>query len=161
MKYAIINKTSRRVTRIKPPRTVGGKLLPLLTPDHKEVVEISDVDAETIAASGPKSLWFLREDGTLEGVEAYKERLPKATPVSVSRRGLRKALLRDGITFADIKAELDKISNGRARVEALIDLEDSQTIRRDHPLVAFIGLKLRKTEEEMDAYFLLAERLAN
>ena len=84
---------------------------------------------------------------------------PVIVPESVTRRGLRKALLDDGITFADIRLRLEGIADAEVREDALIDLEDAQTIRRDHPLVAGIGALLSKTDEQLDNYFILAKTL--
>ena len=84
---------------------------------------------------------------------------PVIVPESVTRRGLRKALLDDGITFADIRLRLEGITDAAEREDALIDLDDAQTIHRDHPLVAGIGAMLSKTSEQLDGYFILARTL--
>jgi hypothetical protein len=49
--------------------------------------------------------------------------------------------------------------DGNDKELALIDLEDAQTFRRDHPLVASVGAVLDKTDEEVDALFILAATL--
>mgnify|MGYP003635153123 FL=1 len=89
-----------------------------------------------------------------------EERQALIVPESVTRRGLRKALLDDGITFAAIRIELENITDASAREDALIDLDDAQTIHRNHPLVAGIGVMLSKTSEQLDGYFILAQTLS-
>jgi hypothetical protein len=83
-------------------------------------------------------------------------------PMSVSRRGLRKALLTIGIKFdPDIKSVIESIKDLDDRAIALIDFEEAQNIHRVHPLVIAIGNSLSKTEEEIDSLFILADKLDN
>lgn len=84
---------------------------------------------------------------------------PVVVPVTITRRGLRKAMRRDGITFANVKAALSELTDEDIREDALIDLQDAQTIRRDHGLIAVVQAMFAKTDAEVDAYFLLAQEL--
>ena len=153
MKYATIGKENRKVYRVEEADEAPH------TSDHKESVEISEADADRIAATTDDhtAIWFIQPDGTVESLE---ERQALIVPESVTRRGLRKALLDDGITFAAIRIELENITDASAREDALIDLDDAQTIHRNHPLVAGIGVMLSKTSEQLDGYFILAQTLS-
>ena len=84
---------------------------------------------------------------------------PVIIPVTITRRGLRKAMRRDGIKFSDVKAKLSELTDEDIREDALIDLQDAQTIRRDHGLIAVVQGMFVKTDAEVDAYFLLAQKL--
>jgi hypothetical protein len=98
-------------------------------------------------AAGHRLRWD-RETGVLMRIP-----IPVVVPQTVSRRGLRKALRRVGITFQDIKKTVGKLTDEDVREDALVDIEDAQTIRRAHALVALIGQLFSKTEAELDAIF--------
>ena len=170
MKYATVGKEDRKVYRVEEPKFrevyafVDGVSEFSLEPriptasSNREIIEISYDKADRIAATDDDhtAIWFIQPDGTLESLE---ERQALIVPESVTRRGLRKALLDDGITFADIRIELEKITDASAREDALIDLDDAQIIHRNHPLVAGIGALLSKTDEQLDNYFILSKTL--
>jgi hypothetical protein len=167
MKYATVGKENRKVYRVEEPKQrevtsmVDGEeetnvelKIPTAS-SHREIIEISNAKATRIAATegDHTAIWFIQPDGTLESLE---ERQALIVPESVTRRGLRKALLDDGITFADIRIQLENITDAAEREDALIDLDDAQTIHRNHPLVAGIGAMLSKSSEQLDNYFILA-----
>ena len=171
MKYATVGKENRKVYRVEEPEPYDVVSIvdgveetsvefrsPTTPSSHKEIIEISNAKATRIAATSDDhtARWFIQPDGTLESLE---ERRALIVPESVTRRGLRKALLDDGITFADIRIQLENITDAAVREDALIDLDDAQTIRRDHPLVAGIGAMISKTSEQLDSYFILARTL--
>ena len=171
MKYATAGKKNRKVYRVdageieEVSTVVTGepKITEVIHPprcsSHKEIIEISDADADSIAATDDDhtAIWFIQPDGTLESLAEIQARV---VPESVTRRGLRKALLTIGVRFdAHVKAAIDAMPDGNDKELALIDLEDAQTFRRDHPLVASVGAALDKTDEEVDALFILAATL--
>lgn len=87
---------------------------------------------------------------------------PVRVPQSVTRRGFRKALRRAGITFKQVKQTVADPATGLdedTREDALIDIEDAQTVRRDHSLITLIGAIFGKTDEEIDAVFVQAPKL--
>jgi hypothetical protein len=84
---------------------------------------------------------------------------PVKVPQSVTRRGLRKALGDAGITMADIKVEVDKLTPAKKRRHAQIDLEDSTEFGRQDGIPKLIVTELGKSEVEMDAIFVEARKL--
>ena len=121
-----------------------------------EIVPLNEIrESDLVFDSATETLQIVSDVITVVPRSGQPVRIPQ----SVTRRGLRKALLDDGITFADIRIELENITDAAVREDALIDLEDAQTIRRDHPLVAGIGALLSKTSEQLDGYFILARTL--
>jgi hypothetical protein len=171
MKYAIVGKENRKVyladagvieevsTVVNGEPKIIEEIHPPRCSPHKEVIEISNAKAARIAATDDDhtAIWFIQPDGTLESLA---ERQALIVPESVTRRGLRKALLTIGVRFdAHVKAAIDAMPDGNDKDRALIDLEDAQTFRRDHPLVASVGEALNKTDEEVDALFILAATL--
>jgi hypothetical protein len=69
----------------------------------------------------------------------------------LTRRQLRLALLRLGMTGAQVEAQIATMPGTPAEREAaLIEWQDSATYRRDHPLVIALGAALGMTDAQID-----------
>ena len=148
-------------------------------PPHRETVEISDplaAEARALIEARDHPVLFEggittrraeREAGNYfrwdeEAGAMVRTPIPIVVPAVVSRRGFRKALRREGITFKQIKAKVNDPATGLdedTREDALIDIEDAQTIRRDHGLIALIGAMFGKSDGEIDDVFVQAPKL--
>lgn len=79
-------------------------------------------------------------------------------PLEVTRRQARQALFLNGY-LAQVADKINAIPDPTVREMALIEWEDSQTFRRDRPLVNSIGAALGMTKEALDALFIQASTL--
>ncbi len=87
------------------------------------------------------------------------EEAPAAPIPEVSRRQLFLWLASEGRTRAQIRTMLEAISDPSAREIALIEFDEAQSFRRDHPLIAQLAAALGYTPEQIDAGFLAAAAL--
>jgi len=160
MKYAVISERGhiRRIFDEANPRTT--EISDSLAADAQALLDAKDrpilfegaiTSRKTEHAAGNQFRWD-EDAGTFV-------RSPMPPPQVVSRRGLRKALLTIGITFDHVRVAVEKEPDEEAKGKALIDLEDAQTFRRDHPLVVAMGDALDKDATEVDALFVLAAKL--
>ncbi len=78
---------------------------------------------------------------------------PTPSPVPViTARQLRRALLRLGVTGAQVEAQIAAMHGTDAdREAAMIEWEYATTYQRDHPLVALLGAALGLTTAQIDA----------
>lgn len=83
---------------------------------------------------------------------------PPPPPVPmITARQLRLALLRLGVTGAQVEAQIATIPGTDAdREAAMIEWEYATTYQRDHPLVAMLGAALGLTEAQIDAAWMEA-----
>ena len=90
-------------------------------------------------------------------VDAASYRYPPV-PEEVTRRQARQALfLNDYLDQVPIK--INAIQDPVVKAMAQIEWEDSQTFRRDRPLVISIGTALGMTTQELDDLFIQAATL--
>ena len=70
---------------------------------------------------------------------------------TITRRQLRLALLRLGMTNAQVEAQIATMPGTPfEREAALIEWQDATTYQRDHPLVVALGAALGLTEAQID-----------
>lgn len=80
-------------------------------------------------------------------------------PGHVTKAQLRKALRRVQIAFANLPILLESIEDPDEREDALIDLQEAQTIDRTHPLIGFLAEKLNLEQDDVDDIFRQAATL--
>lgn len=105
---------------------------------------------------------FEREMTEAEAAEFLASLPPPAAPAmpALQRRQLRLALLGLGITGAMVEAKIATMPGTAAtRETAMIEWQDAQTYRRDHPLVAMLGAALGMTSTQIDAAWMEAATL--
>lgn len=84
----------------------------------------------------------------------------RPVPPAVARQQLFQWLFAaKGITRAQVRAVIEANPDATAREVALIDFDEAQYIRRNHPLVAQLGAALGMTEPEIDEGFKAASLL--
>ena len=90
-------------------------------------------------------------DLTLEEIAALPPPAPPPVPV-ITARQLRLALLRLGLTGAQVEAQIAAMPGADAdREAAMIEWEYATTYQRDHQLVVALGAALGLTEAQIDA----------
>ena len=88
----------------------------------------------------------------LKAAEIDRQRLPTLSP-----RQLRLALLRLGVTAAQVEAKIaDMPGTDADREAAWIEWEYAPTYQRDHQLVVALGAALGLTEAQIDAAWMEA-----
>ena len=89
-------------------------------------------------------------DLTPEEIAALPPPAPVPMPV-INRRQLRLALLRLGLTGAQVETKIAAMPGTPIEREAaLIEWQDATEFRRDHPLVVTLGAALGLTEPQID-----------
>lgn len=79
-------------------------------------------------------------------------------PAEVTRRQARQALFLNGY-LDQVAVKINAIADPIIRTMAQIEWEDSQTFRRDRPLVISIGTALGMTSTQLDDLFIQAATL--
>jgi hypothetical protein len=69
----------------------------------------------------------------------------------VTRRQLRLALVRNGVSLSAVDASIAAMPNGTAKDEAQIEWADASTFDRMHPTLLLVGGALGLTAEQIDA----------
>jgi hypothetical protein len=111
-------------------------------------VALSDADASAIREG--RAAW----DAATRSVVA----LPPVVPESVTPYQFRVALLRSGVSLAQVDAMIDALPQPQ-RDEARVAWEYGLEVRRDHPLIAQFAAALGMDETAIDAAFVEAARL--
>lgn len=111
-------------------------------------VVLSDADADAIREG--RAAW----DAATRGVVT----LPPVVPESVTPYQFRVALLRAGVTLAQVSALIDALPQPQ-RDEARVAWEYGSEVRRDHALIAQFGAALGMNDAAIDAAFIEAARL--
>jgi hypothetical protein len=81
-----------------------------------------------------------------------------SVPESVTPYQFRMALLRSGVSLAQVDSLIDSLPQP-ARDEARVAWEYGLEVRRDHPLVGQFAASLGMTAEQVDAAFVEAKKL--
>ena len=98
-------------------------------------------------------------DLTPEEIAALPPFAPPVMP-TITRRQLRLALLRLGITGAMVEAKIATMpGNAATREAAMIEWQDATTYERNHSLVVILGASLGLTEAQIDAAWMEAATL--
>ena len=87
---------------------------------------------------------------------------PPPPPVmpTITRRQLRLALLRLGVTGDQVEAQIAAMPGTPIEREAaMIEWQDATTYERNHPLVVMLGAALGLTEAQIDAAWMGAATL--
>ncbi|MEV5054681.1 hypothetical protein MRBLRH13_000262 [Agrobacterium radiobacter] len=87
------------------------------------------------------------------------EYMPPEEPVpppQITKRQLRLALVRNGISLASVEAAIASMPDGLAKEEARIEWEDASFFRRDHPTLLLIASALGLGEEQIDTMWMEA-----
>lgn len=86
--------------------------------------------------------------------------LPSSFP-TLERRQVRHALLELGIVASQVEAALLSIEDPKERESALIEWQDAQRFRRDHPLILRVAEVLlpEMTKEQIDEVWMAAVNL--
>ena len=96
----------------------------------------------------------IERDMTPEEAAEFVASLPGIQPPPmpiITRRQLRLALLRLGMTSAHVEAKIATMPGTPVEREAaLIEWQDATTYQRDHPLVVALGAALGLTEAQID-----------
>lgn len=111
-------------------------------------VALSDADASAIREG--RAAW----DAEARGVVM----LPPVVPDSVTPYQFRVALLRAGVSLAQVDAMIDALPQPQ-RDEARVAWEYGLEVRRDHPLVAQFAAALSMDDAAIDAAFVAAARV--
>jgi len=142
---------------------------PELFPDYIEVPEHlpSNADLRFYHADfTPKTTEELIAEGLIDPEpdpepdpeEPEPEPEPEELPPLTARQ-LRLGLVMNGITLAQVEAEIDAIEDEQDRVVAQIEWEYASQFERDHPLIDQIGAALGLTPEQIDAMWEAASEL--
>lgn len=126
------------------------------------VTNVVEADSAWIAANHPTA--DLLQDGvfvspgaTRASANNYTVVVPVVMPAEVTMRQARLALLQAG-KLAAVTAAIDSMPSPDKEA-AQIEWEYSNTLRRDHPLVAALGPALNLTGEQLDDLFITAAGL--
>lgn len=84
---------------------------------------------------------------------------PPPVPPSVTRRQLLLALNAQGITRAEVRAQLEAIPDATAREAALIEFDEASTFERGHALVAALATAFGLNSTQADNLFRTAAAL--
>ena len=96
-------------------------------------------------------------DLTPEEIAALPPPAPPPPLPVITARQLRLALLRLGVTGAQVEAQIAAMPGTDAdREAAMIEWEYATTYQRDHPLVAMLGAALGLTTAQIDAAWMEA-----
>lgn len=88
----------------------------------------------------------------VKAAEIDRQKIPTLSP-----RQLRLALLRLGMTGAQVEAQIAAMPGTDAdREAAMIEWEYAPTYQRDHPLVIMLGAALGLTQAQIDAAWMEA-----
>ena len=99
-------------------------------------------------------------DLTPEEIAALPPPPPPPPLPAITRRQLRLALLRLGLTGAQVEAEIAGMPGTPAEREAvMIEWQDNDKFNRHHPLVVAIGAALGMNETQIDAAWKVAVTL--
>lgn len=77
----------------------------------------------------------------------------------ISRRQLRLALVRNGISIASVDAAIAAMPGGQEKDEAQIEWADAASFERLHPTLARIGAALGLTDAQIDAMWAQASAI--
>jgi len=83
----------------------------------------------------------------------------RASMLPISRRQLRLALVRNGISLASIDAAIASMPDGQDKEEAEIEWADAASFERLHPTLALIGAALGLTDAQIDAMWVQASAI--
>lgn len=126
------------------------------------VTNVVEADSAWIAANHPTA--DLLQDGvfvspgaTRASANNYTVVVPVVVPAEVTMRQARLALRAAG-KLAAVAAAIDAMPSP-TKEDAQIEWEYSNTLRRDHPLVAALGPALNLTGEQLDGLFITAAGL--
>jgi hypothetical protein len=126
------------------------------------VTNVVEADSAWIAANHPTA--DLLQDGvfvspgaTRASANNYTVVVPVVVPAEVTMRQARLALRAAG-KLAAVAAAIDAMPSP-TKEDAQIEWEYSNTLRRDHPLVAALGPALNLTSEQLDGLFITAAGL--
>jgi hypothetical protein len=98
-------------------------------------------------------------DLTPEEIAALPPPAPPVMP-TITRRQLRLALLRLGVTGDQVEAQIAAMPGTPIEREAaMIEWQDATTYERNHPLVVMLGAALGLTEAQIDAAWMGAATL--
>lgn len=127
------------------------------------VTNVVEANSAWIAANHPTA--DLLQDGVFvspgmvrSAANTYAAATPTpVVPIEVTMRQARLALLQAG-KLAAVATAIDAMASP-AKEAAQIEWEYSNTLRRDHPLVAALGPTLNLTSEQLDSLFITATGL--
>ena len=95
-------------------------------------------------------------DMTPEEIAAIPQAASPVIP-TITRRQLRFALLRLGVTGDEVEAKIAAMPGTPIEREAaMIEWQDATTYERNHPLVVMLGAALDLTETQIDAAWMEA-----
>lgn len=77
----------------------------------------------------------------------------------ITRRQLRLALVRNGISIASVDAAIAGMPNGQEKDEATIEWQDATTFDRMHPTLLFVGGALGLSPDAIDAMWAQAAEI--
>lgn len=88
--------------------------------------------------------------------EEWRANLP-----AITKKALRLTLIRNGISLATVRSQIEAIENELERDEALTEWDDSETYQRMHPLLIMVANGLGLSAEQVDAMWLQAIAIMN
>lgn len=88
--------------------------------------------------------------------EEWRANLP-----AITKKALRLTLIRNGISLATVRSQIEAIENELERDEALTEWDDSETYHRMHPLLIMVANGLGLSAEQVDAMWLQAIAIMN
>jgi hypothetical protein len=87
------------------------------------------------------------------GLPKWIEEIEDAPPLpfpDLTRRQVRLALLSIGITREDVNAQIELIEDAEERAYSMIEWEDANSFKRDHPLVASLAVTFSLPAVQVD-----------